>query len=488
MIRKQKPQQGEFYVSQDELFTMVMKIKTFLATNKDLVEKLRRMKENVAQNAKHNAPAGAGQSSSQEATKSSGQAGATLKKPAEIKGQGAPVYAPTQSSINLKLPEKKRRPGQAASPSPGPEVVITSVTRPGNKPAANSKPHPAQMHNLPPAPPALPSKCPIPTCPHHVSGFATDAEAQRHASLEHKYTGDALSWMLETVKSALGVAGDTPKLESSNKIGKHDSVKLFATKIVSEHAPPPSINLSLPTAATMSRPPTTTTVKAPVTNQNFKLQQDNTKPGSPSGANTSVKRTAGALGDGTAEGSPSKKPAVTFEDSWTASLVTREAVRDTFEGLRELMQETGKDTPEVKVSVSASQPLVTASDLAMSEKLPLDSKSEHITQPLLSGLPSPPPATWEDTPESVDADVSPKETVKELNVTNNSSKKVSSVDWNPFGMYDAEVDNDYNMDFGGGLDSYELSSQELYQQIFMQSRSQELDLNALIAQQQFTPS
>jgi len=494
MIRKQKPQQGEFFLSQDELFSMVQKIKTFLARNKDLVEKIRRMRPDAAQNAKSNAPAGAGQGSTQEVAKAQGQAGASSKKPAEIKGHGAPVYAaPTQSSINLKLPEKKRRPGQAASPSPGPEVVITSVEKPMNKPAANARLNPAAINNLPPAPPNLPSKCPIPTCSHHVSGFATDIEAERHAIQEHKYTGNPLKWMLETVKSALGVAGDTPKLEDLNKTGTLGSVKLFATTAIVAHSANSKINLSAPIPVP-SKPVATTTLKAPMTTQSSKLQQGNTKPGSPSGANTSVKRTAGALGDGTVEGSPAKKPAVTYQDSWTASLVTREAVHDTFSGLPDLMLGARMDTPEMPLPVFASQTPVNASELTPLEKQPLNVEPASFIQPLLSELPSPPPVTWDDTPESVDANASPKETASESKATNDLPKG------SPFGMHAVEADFNYNFDFGPdhgmmnfqdsgvGLDSYEFSSQDLYQQVYMQSMPQELDLDALIAQQHFTPS
>lgn len=490
MIRKQKPQQGEFYVSQEELFSMVLKIKAFLADNKALVENVRRM------TAKPNAPAAAGPGSNQEAAKAQGQAGTTSKKPAEIKGHGAPVYAaPTQSSINLKLPEKKRRPGQGASPSPGPEVVITSITKPANKPATNARLNPA-MGNLPPAPPNLPSKCPIPTCSYHVSGFATDAEAEKHASQEHRYTGNALNWMLETVKSALGVAGDIPKLKDANKIGKLDGVKLFATTTIVAHAANTKTNLSAPIPVS-SKPATATTLKAPIATQSSKLQQGNTKPGSPSGANTSVKRTAGALGDGAAEGSPSKKPAVTFQDSWTASLVTREAVHETFSGLPDLMLGARMDTPEVPLPVFASQTPVNASELTPVEKQPLSVEPASFIPVLLSDLPSPPPVTWEDTPESVDANASPKEIAKESDAAFNDFFRKEG---NPFGMHADEVDFNYSFDFGSnqglmnfqdsgvGLDSYEFSPQDLYQQVYMQSLPQQLDLNALIAQQHFVPS
>lgn len=483
---------------------MVVKIKGFLQSIKDFIEVFRRERENAAQNAK---AAGAGHGSSQEVAKSQDQAGATSKKtgvPAEVKGHGAPVYAaPTQSSMNLKLPEKKRKPGQAPSPSPGPEVVITSA-KPGSKSIVNARPGAAQMHNLPPPPPALPSKCPIPTCSHHVSGFATDAEADKHAASEHKYTGTALNWMLETLKSALGIAGDTPKSETFKKAGKLDSVKLAPTNAAGMSAAPSNSSLSAIVAMDISKVASNSSIKAPQNHQSYRMQQSSTKAGSPSGAGTSIKRTVGALGDGAAEGSPSKKPAVMFEDSWTVSLVTREAIHDSFDGLPELMQGTSKNTSEIQSSVHKLLEPVGPSELAPQIELPVNLKpTEHTLQPLLSGLPSPPPITWDDTPESADGNASPKHDMDEPNDTTTTTKKLSVPlsEWAPFEMQMAPQHNQYSLDVlpdlsqmdwqdsGVGMDAYEFDPQAMVQQMYMYTMPPpDSDLDALLAQEQLQSS
>lgn len=483
MIRKQKPSIGEFYLPQEELIRMVISMRTFMSSIKDFIAKIPRPKSDANQNAKPNVPAG--QTASEETPK---QAGATSKKPADIKGQGAPVYAaPTQSSINLKLPEKKRKAGPGASPSPAPEAVIPSDTKPETKAATAMKASSVQMQNQPPAPPALPSKCPVPTCPHHVSGFATDVEAEKHAAKEHKYTGNPLNWMLEMMKSALGVAGDIPKLEN---LYSSDKLNNFASKTTDK----PKINLSAPPPKSTSKPVPAVSTKTASTSQGLKTSQSNIKAGSPNGLNITVKRTAGALEDGQAEGSPAKKHAAIFEDSWTASLVTREAIHDAFGGVHELMAGTNiTSTSETQIP----PPMPTITDASLPLEPIKDStanlKAEQALQPMLSGLPSPPPVTWDDTPESVE-NISPKENGADSKTTNAFDKKGTMMDWTSMNMLAPGLDQnfDFNLanpgfmdwqDSGVGLDSYDFDPSEMVQQMFEQSIQPQIDLDALIAQQ-----
>jgi len=309
-------------------------------------------------------------------------------------GHGAPVYDSALSSakINLTLPEKKRKPGQAASPSPGPEVV---AIKPVDKPAA------LKSSNAPMAQPLsaiqnLPHKCPVPSCASHFSGFAGKAEADKHAADAHAYAGDSLEWMLSKMRVSFGVEVDNIPRQLGAVVDEKPATnfKIFSVgkdNKVTVNIPASNAIVKTSTSA-LNKPFTTTTktgLKAPTTTD------VTIKKGSPEGAATSLKRTASAVDDKDVKGLPTKKVA-TIEDAWKAVPVSREAVHYVFsniEGITDHLAFVSSETAQLKEKAPAN----TSTDDIQTETKD-DSLSFAFTNN--SSFPSPPPITWSESPDS----------------------------------------------------------------------------------------
>jgi hypothetical protein len=389
----------------------------------------------------------------------SGQAVAANKKGPDDKptGAGAPLYAANQGSgMSLKLPDKKKKPGQGASPSPAPEIVMTRAF--DNKPA-NQKSAANPVVRQPPAAPKLPHKCFLPTCLQHISGFATQAEADKHAEDEHGFSGNYVSWMLLQMKTSLGVKEDVPaasplpKLDdnlSLNQLlrplkGKGKAVQHVPAATTAAVQAPYGADLmarSTPNNATQSSP-------------GAKAQTSVVKQSSPTGGPTSLKRTADALDGSDPQGSPTKKAAVSIStgESWSTSLVTREAIHHAFRDIEYLT-----DTNTIGPVYDLPRPPLVEGTIRKADSSNTQSELLDIDVQL-DGWPSPPPVTFGESPDST-------ESAKD--VVSNPHPVTAPVDLNldDMNFESFNVDSDYNFqdsdnkgmswnDSGLGLDSFE---------------------------------
>jgi len=328
------------------------------------------------------------------------QAGATKAKTqndGKVTGHGAPVYDAALSSakINLTLPEKKRKPGQATSPSPGPEVIVTkSLTKPATSTAAS-----IPMTRQPSAVQDLPHKCPVPTCASHFSGFAGKVEADKHAAGEHAYAGNALEWMLAKMRVSFGVEVDNIPRHLGKVVDEKPATDLKIFNVGKDNKI--TVNMPPSTAAStnaLKKPPTSTT-KSGLKDSNVDVT---VKKGSPEGAATSMKRTASAVEDKDIKGSPTKKVA-TIVDTWKAVPIRREAVHYVFgniEGITDALtlgtspRALAEKIPQAKEKASAN---TSSDDMQIEKKDNLPS----IEVPNNNGTcRSPPPITWSESPDS----------------------------------------------------------------------------------------
>ena len=315
-----------------------------------------------------------------------------------VTGHGAPVYDASLSSakINLTLPEKKRKPGQAASPSPGPEVIVTkTVNKPATLKSAN-----APMGQQPSAAKDLPHKCPVPTCASHFSGFAGKAEADKHAADAHAYAGDSLEWMLAKMKVSFGVEVDNIPRSLAKVVNEKPatSFKIFSVGKDNKpilNMPAPAVTAKTSTN-TLNKP--TTSASTSMTGLKAPSVDVTIKKGSPEGAATSLKRTASAVDDKDVKGSPTKKVA-TIEDTWKAVPVSREAVHYVFSNIQGLTDHlTSLFAEKTGAQVKEKAPVNTSTD-----DMQIEMKDDLSSFDLVNNngsLPSPPPITWSESPDS----------------------------------------------------------------------------------------
>jgi hypothetical protein len=328
------------------------------------------------------------------------QVAATKAKPqndGKVTGHGAPVYdaALSGAKINLTLPEKKRRPGQAASPSPGPEVIVTKTV---DKTAA-LKQGSAPMARQPSAVQELPHKCAVPTCASYFSGFAEKAQADKHAAAEHAYAGDSLEWMLAKMRVSFGVEVDNIPRSLAKVVHEKPptNFKIFTmgkdNKIMLANPMPTAM---AKTSTNVLNNPSTSTTKAGL---EAPASDVTVKKGSPEGAATSLKRTASAAEDKDVKGSPTKKVA-TIADSWKAVPISREAVHYVFSNIDGITDHMVFASPNPKTTALAKEKSTVN---ASADEMQLDTKDdifpvEHSNN---SGTwPSPPPITWSNSPDS----------------------------------------------------------------------------------------
>jgi len=351
--------------------------------------------------AKQLANASSNEANAEAANITKAQAGATKAKTqndGKVTGHGAPVYdaALSGAKINLTLPEKKRKPGQAASPSPGPEVIVTKTV---GKPAT-SKSASAPMARQPSAVQDLPHKCPVPTCASYFSGFAGKVEADKHAAGEHAYVGDSLEWMLSKMRVSFGVENDNIPRHLGKAVDEKPATN---TKIFSVGKDgkaslnmPPSTAMARTSNNALNKPSTSTTnvgLKAPTVDVTVKK-------GSPEGAATSMKRTASAVEDKDVKGSPTKKVA-TIEDTWKAVPISREAVHYVFsniEGITDALTLGYSPRASTEKTALEKAPANAPIDAMQVERkddlLSFDPFNNTVTWP------SPPAITWSESPDS----------------------------------------------------------------------------------------
>jgi len=311
-------------------------------------------------------------------------------------GHGAPVYDAALSSakINLTLPEKKRKPGQAASPSPGPEVI---AIKPVDKPAA-LKSSIAPMAQPPSPMQSLPHKCPVPSCASHFSGFAGKAEADKHAADAHAYAGDSLEWMLSKMRVSFGVEVDNIPRQLGAVVDEKPATnfKIFSVgKDNKVTVNMPASNAMVKTSnSALNKPSTSTTsigLKAPTTTD------VTIKKGSPEGAATSLKRTASAVDDKDVKGSPTKKVA-TIEDTWKAVPISREAVHYVFSNIEGITDHLSFVLGE-KIGAQLKEKAATNK---LTDDMQTETKDDSFSFEFTnnSSFPSPPPITWSESPDS----------------------------------------------------------------------------------------
>lgn len=462
----------EFTIQLPQLQQVVQKIKAFLTQIRPFTDALRQQqaKMNAANNKEGGNNANGAASGAADVKEERKASAAADGKPS---GHGAPVYAAPsqQANLNLKLPEKKRKAGSATSPSPAPEGVAVN-TKQGDEKAA-LRPQPAQMIRQPSAPPDLPHKCPIPTCHHHLSGFGTQAEADQHAVQEHNYSGNALNWMLDNMKKLLCLGGDDVKVvKSGNGVNGANGAKVVAARAISQ-------GQAGNTSVGMSRTATNATLKAPQAAE-LRIQQGLIKAGSPDGAATSIKRTVGAIDEGSAQGTSPKKVAISFEDTWTAALVTREAIHDVFSDLEGIT-----DVATLGFETTLPPPPAVAEVVAEEQTAGAEEVQTPVAIALPQGLPSPPPVTWGDTPDSATSNKEPADS----RATTTAPITQPLSEWNPFG---ANGDETYNIvpdeinnkfmdwtDSGLGMDSFDFDPQDMASQIYLNSIPQDFSTDSM---------